>query len=141
MQRWQAYAIGSAFFAGLTAVFGKLGVAGIDPDLATLLRTAIILVMTLGIAFARGLRWPGGGLGRGPLAFIALSGVCTGASWLLYYRALRSGPASRVAPIDKLSVVFAMALAALFLGERVGARVALGGAMIVAGALLISTAG
>ena len=141
MGNWKVLALGSAFFAGLTAVFGKLGVAGIDPDMATLIRAAIILMLTFAIACARGLRWPSGGIARGPMGYIALSAVCTGLSWLLYYRALRTGPASRVAPIDKLSVVFAMGLAALFLGERVGARVALGGGLIVAGALLISTAG
>lgn len=136
---WILAACASAFFAGLTAVFGKAAVAEIDPDMATLLRTVVILLLTAGVVACRG-AWsrPAALSGRGAL-FIVLSGVATGLSWLFYYRALRSGPASRVAPVDKLSVVFAMALAAAFLGETVSWRAAAGGALIVAGAVLIAS--
>lgn len=138
---WLFAALASAFFAGLTAVLGKAAVAEIDPDLATLLRTVVIMLLTGGIVAFRG-AWskPSVLSGRGAL-FIVLSGVATGLSWLFYYRALRLGPASRVAPIDKLSLVFAMALAAAFLGEAVSWRAAAGGALIVAGAVLIATGG
>ena len=136
---WLWAALGSALFAGLTAVLGKAAVAELDPDLATLMRTVVIVVLTAGIVTARG-AWtrPSALSGRGAL-FIVLSGIATGLSWLFYYRALRSGPASRVAPVDKLSVVFAMALAAIFLGETISWRAAAGGALIVAGAIIIAT--
>jgi transporter family protein len=135
---WLLAAFASAFFAGLTAVLGKAAVAEIDPDLATLLRTVVILFLTAGIVAARG-AWvrPQALSGRGAL-FIVLSGIATGLSWLFYYRALRAGPASRVSPIDKLSVVFAMALAAGFLGETISWRTAAGAALIVAGAVLVA---
>ena len=114
-------------------------VAEIDPDMATMLRTVVIFLLTAGIVAFRG-AWtkPSALSVRGAL-FIVLSGIATGLSWLFYYRALRLGPASRVAPIDKLSVVFAMTLAAVFLGETVSWRAATGGALIVAGAILIAT--
>ena len=136
---WLPAAFLSAFFAGLTAILGKAAVAEIDPDLATLMRTVVILLLTAGIVAFRG-AWikPSALSARGAL-FIALSGVATGLSWLFYYRALRLGPASRVAPVDKLSVVVAMVLAALFLGETVSWRAAAGGALIVVGAVLIAS--
>jgi transporter family protein len=136
---WLPAAFASAFFAGLTAILGKAGVAELDPDLATLLRTIVILVLTAGIVAYRG-AWsrPTALSARGAI-FIVLSGVATGLSWLFYYRALRAGPASRVAPIDKLSAAFAMVLAAVFLGETISWRAAAGGALIVAGAALIAT--
>jgi transporter family protein len=136
---WVLPALGSAFFAGLTAVLGKAGVAELDPDLATLMRTVVILLLTAGIVAARG-AWarPTALTARGAL-FVVLSGIATGLSWLFYYRALRAGPATRVAPFDKLSAAFAMILAACFLGETVSWRAAAGGALIVAGAVLIAT--
>ena len=138
---WLLPALASAFFAGLTAILGKAAVVEIDPDLATLLRTVVIMLLTAGVVAARG-AWsrPSALSGRGAL-FIVLSGIATGLSWLFYYRALRVGPASRVAPVDKLSVVFAMALAAVFLGETISWRAAAGGALIVAGAVLIASGG
>ena len=138
---WLLPALASAFFAGLTAILGKAAVVEIDPDLATLLRTVVIMLLTAGVVAARG-AWsrPSALAGRGAL-FIVLSGIATGLSWLFYYRALRVGPASRVAPVDKLSVVFAMALAAVFLGETISWRAAAGGALIVAGAVLIASGG
>ncbi len=136
---WLPYALGSAFFAGLTAVLGKMGVDGLDPDFATFVRTAVVLVMTLAIAAARGAWKPSEVTSRG-LLFMTLSGLATGLSWLCYYRALRLGPASRVVPIDKLSVPVALALAAAFLGDIPSPRVAFGAALIVAGALVIAGA-
>lgn len=138
MRSWLPPALGSAFFAALTAVFGKAAVADLDPDLATLLRTVVIVALTAGIVTCRG-AWtrPSALSARGAL-FIVLSGVATGLSWLFYYRALRAGPASRVAPVDKLSLLFAMALAAAFLGETISWRAALGGALMAAGAALVA---
>jgi transporter family protein len=136
---WLLAALGSAFFAGLTAILGKAAVAELDPDLATMLRTVVILVMTAGIVAYRGaFARPSALSPRGAL-FIVLSGIATGLSWLFYYRALRVGLASRVAPIDKLSLVFAMALAAVFLGETISWRAAAGGALMVVGAVLVAT--
>lgn len=136
---WLLAALGSAFFAGLTAILGKAAVMEIDPDLATMLRTVVILVMTAGIVAYRGAFAKPSALSPRGALFIVLSGVATGLSWLFYYRALRVGLASRVAPIDKLSLVFAMALAAVFLGETISWRAALGGALMVVGAVLVAT--
>ncbi len=133
---WQACALGSALFAGLTAIFGKLGVAGIDPDFATMLRTFVILALSCAIVLTRGARLPEGGLGLRSAVFIVLSALCTGISWLFYYRALQSGPASRVAAIDKLSVAFVLAFAVLFLGERPSLRTGVGCLLVAAGSWL-----
>ena len=104
---WLVFALGSAVFAGLTAILGKVGVAEMNSNVATLIRTAVVLVFTGSIVSMRG-EWasPSGGGSRAWL-FLVLSGLATGASWLCYYRALQLAPASRVAPIDKLSVVVA----------------------------------
>jgi bacterial/archaeal transporter family protein len=136
---WQWFALGSALFAGLTAIFGKLGVAEINSNLATLIRTVVILgVCGLLITF-RGEWEPLTKLsGRGVL-FLVLSGIATGMSWLCYYRALQAGPASKVAPIDKLSVAFVIVLAWLFLGEPMTWRLLLGGSLVIAGALTLAT--
>lgn len=135
---WKAYAVLSAFFAALTAIFGKLGVSEINPDLATFFRTVVILGISALIVTARGV-WhgPGAVSGKG-LWFLFLSGSATGLSWLCYYRALQSGPASRVAPIDKLSVVFVVVFAVLFLGERLTWKVGVGAVLVSAGALLMA---
>ena len=137
---WLLFALGSAFFAGLTAIFGKLGVAGLNSDLATLIRTVVILFLTAGIVSFRSEWSMPKAVAAGPLAFLVLSGVATGLSWLCYYRALQLAPASLVAPIDKLSVAFAIALGVIVLGEPLTWRLALGGGLIVAGALIIATA-
>ena len=135
---WLAYALGSAFFAGLTAILGKLGVEGLNSNLATFIRTVVVLGVTGGlVSWQRDWTMPSR-LAARPLAFLVLSGVATGLSWLCYYRALQLAPASRVAPIDKLSVAFAIALSVTVLGEPLTARVAIGGALVVAGALVIA---
>ncbi len=139
MNSWQMFAIASAFFASLTAIFGKVGVAQINSNLATLIRTLVILAVTSLIISWRSEWEPLNKLSGRSVLFLCLSGVATGLSWLCYYRALQLGPASRVAPVDKLSVVFVIALAALFLQEPLGWRVVSGCALIVAGAVILAT--
>ena len=136
---WQAFAIGSAVFAALTAILGKLGVAEINSNLATLIRTVVILVLTTGIVFARGEWEPLGRLSRFGAGMLILSGIATGMSWLCYYRALQMAPASQVAPVDKLSVVLVIVFAVLILGEPLTARLIFGGLLVVVGVLLLST--
>ncbi|HBF40183.1 MAG TPA: hypothetical protein DDW50_23105 [Firmicutes bacterium] len=135
---WVYYALGSAFFAGLTALFGKIGVSGINSNLATFLRTIVVLIFAGGIVFSTGEWQSPARLPGKTLTFLILSALGTGASWLCYYRALQLGPASRVAPIDKLGVVFAMVLAFIFLGEKADFKTLAGGLLIVAGALVIA---
>ena len=135
---WKLWALGSAVFAALTAILAKLGVAGVNSNLATAVRTAVVLV------FAWGLAWVTGGLRGLPdlparaWTFLGLSGLATGLSWVCYFRALQLGDASRVAPVDKLSVVFAIALAAWLLHERLTWHQWVGGALITAGAVVIA---
>lgn len=136
---WLLFALGSAFFAGLTAILGKVGVAGLNSNLATLIRTVVIFFVTAGIVSLRNEWSMPQDLAVKPLAFLVLSGIATGLSWLCYYRALQLAPASLVAPIDKLSVAFAIVLGIVVLGEPLTWRIALGGALIVAGALVIAT--
>ncbi len=131
------FAVLSAFFAGLTALFAKCGVSGINSNLATALRTSVILFITWGIVFAMGGWKDFSSIDRKNLCFLILSGIATGLSWLCYFRALALGEVSKVAPIDKLSVVFAMILAFLFLGETVRLPVVIGGGLIVLGTLVI----
>lgn len=138
MNGWQIAALGSAFFAALTALFGKLGVSEMNSNLATFYRTLVIAVLSAAVVTLRG-EWmtPERVSARG-LLFLVLSGAATGLSWLCYYRALQLGPASRVAPVDKLSVVMVMLLAFLVLGEPLTVRAVLGGALIAAGAVLLA---
>jgi transporter family protein len=133
---WLPYALLSAVFAGATAILGKLGVAGLSSNLATAIRTLVILAFAWGIVLARGEHRALAGVDRRTLIFLVLSGVTTGLSWLAYFRALQLGPASRVAPIDKLSLPLTMVLAWLFLGEALTLKSTLGVALMVAGALL-----
>lgn len=136
---WLVFASGSAFFAGLTAVLAKLGVAGINSNLATFVRTAVVLLLSAGIVSLRGeWVWPKQGAELRPLVFLVLSGVATGLSWLCYFRALQLAPVSVVAPVDKLSVAFAIVLGVLVLGEPFTWRLALGAVLIVGGVLLIA---
>src|SRR5258706_10141510 len=135
---WALFSLGSAFFAGLTAILGKLGVSGMNSNLATLIRTVVILFITMGIvSLRREWDWPDTTLK--PMSFLILSGIATGFSWLCYYRALQLAPASLVSPIDKLSVAFAIVLGIVLLGEPLTWRIALGGSLVVAGALVIAT--
>lgn len=135
---WRLFALGSAVFAALTAIFGKIGVTALNSNLATFLRTIVILFVTAAlISFRREWQAPDE-IDTRSVFFLVLSGLATGASWLCYYRALQMAPASKVAPIDKLSVAFVIILAALFLGERLTLQTAIGGALIVAGALTLA---
>lgn len=135
---WRLFALGSAFFAALTAIFGRIGVAAINSDLATFLRTLVILLIAALVISARHEWQRPAGLSLQGVLFLVLSGAATGASWLCYYRALQLGPASRVAPLDKLSVIFVILFAVSFLGERLTWKVGVGGILITAGAILIA---
>ncbi len=138
MDNWLPYALGSAAFAALTVIFGKIGVEAINSNLATFVRTVVILVMTaLVLTFRHEWQRPQN-LSWRSAAFLVLSGLATGLSWLCYYRALQLGPASKVAPIDKLSVALAILLAVVFLGEKPTASSVLGGGLIVAGSLVLA---
>jgi len=136
---WFVWALLSALFAGLTAILAKVGVKDVDSNLATAIRTVVVLVFTWSIALSR----RGQSLSaitRKTWLFLVLSGVATGASWLCYFRALKLGEASKVAPIDKLSVVFAMALASLFLGEQLSWKHLVGGSLVVSGVIILARA-
>ncbi|MDD2703122.1 MAG: EamA family transporter [Candidatus Omnitrophica bacterium] len=136
MLDWKIFALGSAFFAGLTAVLAKIGVKNISSNLATFIRTVVIIVFLGVIVFFRR-EWKNPFLvDRRSLIFLALSAITTGLSWLCYFRALQSGPASLVAPIDKLSLVFAVVLSLLFLGERLTGFQWLGIGLITAGTII-----
>jgi transporter family protein len=135
---WRVFAVGSAIFAALTAIFGKVGVSEINSDLATFLRTLVILLVTALLIWARHEWQRPDSLSPKGVAFLVLSGIATGLSWLCYYRALQTGPASRVAPIDKLSVVLVVLFAVPFLGERLTWKVGLGSILVTAGAVLMA---
>jgi len=135
---WRVFAIASAFFAALTAIFGKVGVSEMNSDLATFVRTLVILAVTALLIWARHEWQRPESLSPRAIVFLVLSGIATGLSWLCYYRALQTGPASRVAPIDKLSVVFVVLFAVSFLGERLTWKVGLGSILITVGAILMA---
>ncbi len=133
---WWVYALISAAAASATAILAKVGVQGVPSNLATAIRTVVILVFAWGIAAAGGDLRGLGSVSRRSLLFLVLSGIATGVSWLAYFRALQLGPASRVAPIDKLSLALTIVLAAVFLKEPISWRLGLGVAMIVGGTIL-----
>ncbi len=135
---WLHWSLLSAFFAGLTAVLAKAGVSGVDSNLATAVRTAVILVFAWAIVFATGKASAMQDFTPRTWQFLILSGIATGLSWLCYFRALQLGDASRVAPIDKLSVVFVILLAAWFLKEKITVQHLLGGALVVSGAVVLA---
>jgi transporter family protein len=135
---WFAWALLSACFAALTAIFAKVGLEGIDSDFATLVRTVVILIVLTGFVFYAG-KWSNPAeLRPKTMLFLVLSGLATGASWVCYFRALKIGDASKVAPIDKLSVVLVALFAVLFLGERPGAREWLGISLVGAGVIVLA---
>ncbi len=136
---WYAWAILAAVFAALTAIFGKVGVQDINPDFATLIRTAVILAVAAALVASTGAWQPLASIAARSWLFLVLSGLATGASWLCYYRALKIGQAAQVAPIDKLSIVLVAVFATVFLGERLSGRNWLGVALIAAGALLVAS--
>ncbi len=134
---WLWYAMGSAFFASLTSILGKIGVSDIGSNLGTAIRTTVVLVMAWVMAFLEGKQHKVAAVPRGELGFLCLSGLATGASWLCYYRALQDGPASAVAPVDKMSILVTVAFSALVFGEKLSRKAALGLALNVAGTLLM----
>jgi len=133
---WQVYALLSAAAAGATAVLAKVGVASVPSNLATLIRTVVIVAFATIIVVARGEHRSLPNVSVKALIFLVMSGCATGLSWLAYFRALQLGPASRVAPIDKLSLVFTLALATIFLHESLTWQVTAGTVLMIAGALL-----
>ncbi len=136
---WVFFAIGSAFFAGLTAILGKLGVEGINSNLATFIRTIVVLLVTAGISLAHVTNGNCHNIfAAKPLTFLILSGIATGLSWLCYYRALQMAPASWVAPIDKLSVVIAIILGVVLLGEPLSMKLVMGSLLILSGVLVLA---
>lgn len=135
---WFYWSLLSAIFAGATAVLAKVGVAGVDSNLATAIRTSVVLVFSWLMAFTTSQPGAVRNLTQRTWIFLALSGLATGLSWLCYFRALQLGEASRVAPIDKLSVAFVILFAALFLGERLTLARGAGGLLIVAGAIVLA---
>ncbi len=138
LANWVFWAVLSAAFAALTAIFAKVGVAGVDSDFATLIRTVVILALVAAIAGVRGAWQPVGEVPGRTWVYLLLSGLATGASWLCYFRALKMGDAARVAPVDKLSVVLVAVFGVIFLGEKLSAVAALGVALIAAGAVLVA---
>jgi transporter family protein len=137
---WLVWALLSAVFAAATAILAKIGIAGIDSNLATAIRTSVILVFTWAIAIGLNQHHGIGEISRRSWVFLVLSGIATGFSWLCYFRALQMGPASSVAPIDKLSVVIVIVAAWLFLGESMTVMKAVGGGLIAAGAVVLALA-
>lgn len=133
---WLVYACISAVAAAATAILAKIGVEGVPSTLATAIRTAVVLIFAWAIVFSLGEHRGLAAVSRRSLTFLFLSGLATGVSWLAYFRALQLGPASRVAPIDKLSLPLTIVLAALVLGEAIGWKVAVGVALMTIGALL-----
>jgi transporter family protein len=137
---WIFWALLSAGFAAATALLAKVGIENVDSNLATAIRTSVILVFTWAIAIGLDKHHGLGHIGRRSWVFLVLSGVATGFSWLCYFRALQLGPASSVAPVDKLSVVLVIVFAAIFLGERLTWIKVAGGSLIALGALILALA-
>jgi bacterial/archaeal transporter family protein len=134
---WVIYALLSAFFAALTTLFAKVGVQNVSSNLATAIRTVVILLVAWGIVFARGEAAGWSAISRRTLLFLVLSGAATGFSWLFYFRALQLGPASLVASVDKTSIVMILLLSALFLGEALTLRGIIGIGLIVLGTIVL----
>jgi transporter family protein len=135
---WMYWSLLSALFAGATAVLAKIGVAGVDSNLATAIRTGVILIFAWIVAYATAPLSAVRNLPPRTWTFLILSGLATGLSWLCYFRALQLGEASRVAPVDKLSVAFVILFSALFLGERLTLFRGAGALLIMAGAIILA---
>ena len=134
---WKIFALGSAFFAGITAILGKVGVSEINSNLATFIRTIVILIVSaLWISSRQEWQRPESISTKG-IVFLVASGITTGLSWLFYYRALQIGQAAKVAAVDKLSVVFVIVLALIFLGEQITLKIGIGAALVTLGAIVM----
>ena len=134
---WFVLALGSAVFAALTSILAKVGIDGVNSNLATAVRTAVVLIMAWGMVFVADAQGGIGSISRRSWLFLILSGFATGASWLCYYRALQIGEASKVVPVDKLSVVITLVLAFAFLHEKFTWKSIAGAVLITAGTLLM----
>ena len=134
---WWIFALLSAFFAALTAIFAKVGIKGVDTDLATAIRTVVILVLAWGIAYFRGGAATIHTLTKINLIFLVLSGIATGLSWIFYFKALQIGKVSQVQPVDKLSVAIAIILSVVFLKEPLTLKTASGALLIIVGTLVL----
>lgn len=132
---WLIFAIGSAFFAALTSILAKLGITGVNSNLATAIRTMVVVAMSWGMVFLTNAQHGISSISRRSWLFLILSGLATGASWLCYYRALQLGDASKVVPIDKMSVVITLILSFVFLREQFTAKSLIGAVLITAGTL------
>ena len=135
---WLIFALLSALFAALTAIFAKIGIKNVDTDLATAIRTVVILVLAWGIAFVRGGTSTIGSLTKQNLIFLTLSGVATALSWIFYFKALQLGKVSQVAAVDKLSVALAIIFSIIFLGESLTVKTAIGAICIIIGTIVIA---
>jgi transporter family protein len=134
---WWIYALLSALFAALTAIFAKIGVTNVNANLATAIRTIIILLVAWGIVLARGEEKGLSSLSRHNLIFLVISGIATGLSWIFYFKALQVGKVSQVAPVDKLSVALTITLSVIFLKEALTLKTAIGALLIIAGTLTL----
>ncbi|HJB90364.1 MAG TPA: EamA family transporter [Candidatus Eisenbergiella merdigallinarum] len=134
---WAIFAFGSAVFAALTSILAKVGIDGVNSNLATAIRTVVVLIMAWGMVFIVGGQFGISEISKKSWLFLILSGLATGASWLCYYKALQIGEASKVVPIDKLSVVLTLILAFIFLHEQFTAKSAIGAILITAGTLFM----
>ncbi len=134
---WVVYALLSALFAALTSILAKIGINGVDSNLATAIRTVVVLIMAWGLVFMTGVQKQISNIGARSWLFLVLSGIATGLSWLFYYRALQMGDASRVVPIDKSSVVISMVLAFVVLKEQLTWQSIVGGLLITAGTFVL----
>lgn len=134
---WWIFALLSALFAALTSIFSKIGIKGVDTDLATAIRTVVILILAWGIAFFRGGVTTIGSLTKQNIIFLCLSGVATGLSWIFYFKALQIGKVSQVAPVDKLSVAIAIVLSVIFLGEKISPQGMIGAGLIITGTIVL----
>jgi len=133
---WLLPAIGSAIFAALTAILAKIGIAGVDSNVATAIRTTVVFLFAWGIVAAQQRLGAVGSIGGKTLLFLGLSGIATGCSWLCYFYALKIGPVARVATIDKLSLALTIVLSVVVLHEAAGPRVWIGAALMIAGAFI-----
>jgi len=134
---WWIYALFSALFAALTAIFAKIGVTNVNANLATAIRTIIILLVAWGIVLARGEEKGLSSLSKHNLLFLVISGIATGLSWIFYFKALQVGKVSQVAPVDKLSVALTITLSVIFLKEALTLKTAIGALLIIAGTLTL----
>ncbi len=134
---WFPFAVLSAFFASMTSILAKIGINGINSNLATAIRTAVVLVMAWGIVFITGAQHGIKSISRNSMIFLILSGIATGLSWLCYYRALQLGQVSKVLAVDKFSIVMTIIIAAIFLNESLTTKTVIGGILITLGTLVM----